>query len=510
MEQCEGVIKEDTADPSRVIFMCSTGIYDGLIVLPPKPMPKPSDNHNRYKLTFDLLTLKGTGKQYGRLVSFEPLHTFTTRPRLLTYTITRDSLIVRLKTGEECEACGIENEEGTSYDVEFEVPLDDVIEIDGEPYYIIRGYMPMKANRNNLDPDVVPEKYTRLASNIVVPLAVSESTMRALKELDAAYEKIRNDFSVAAISKKEKIVEKQLQLIRDELDKMGVKYEILKDEYSILTVVKIGRRETNLEVKEMPMLRQIHGCNMTELHGELVFNCNMETVYPLEPINPNNVIRGHEYFVVFKPITDRFAVAVYYEPHHLFLDEYHEAIATDGRRSLLVKKKVMKCMWCGLTVQTNYTKTDEISVVSVNGELRYIFTDKDNFELNTPDEILDGVRIDENYVEFPSGLHVPVTVGTEVLKKLLEVEIRAANEKEAFAEQSRILFAELKKSGYRMVLKGKGKCIVISPDGKKGIYEYGPDFYDGPLSPISETCYTARKYIMHFLREDSVEGDSRR
>ena len=412
---------------------------------------------------------------------------------------------MKLKTREICEVCGIENEEGTSYDIEFEIPIDDIIEIDGEVYYIIHGHMPMKANRNNLDPSVVPEKYTRLASNIVVPLIISESTMRTLKELDAAYEKIRSDFSVAAILKKEEIVEKQLQLIRDELDKMGVKYEILKDEDGTLTVIKTRRREMNFEPKEMPRLREIHGCSITELHGELAFSCNTETVYPLEPIDPNSVVRGHEYFVVFKPITDHFAVAVYYETQHLLLNEYPRAVVTDGHRSVLVKRRIMKCEYCGLTVKTNDTRTDEISVVSINGELRFLFTNKDNselFELKTT-EILNGVQIDENYIEFPSGLRVPVTLSTDVLKALLEAEIRAGKEEEALKEQSKILFNELKRLGYKMEYDPeRKKCIMISPDGKQGVYEYDPegyDYYDGSLSPISETCYNARKYIRNFI-----------
>lgn len=486
-----------------MIFRCSTGEYDGLIVLPPKPMPKPSDNHNRYKLTFNLDTSKKTGKQYGRLISFEPLHSFVTRPYLLTYTITKDSLIVKLKTREICEVCGVENEEGTSYDIEFEIPIDDIIEIDGEVYYIIRGHMPMKANRNNLDPGVVPEKYTRLSSNIVVPLSVSESTMRTLKELDAAYEKIRNDFSMASILKKEEIVEKQLKLIRDELDKMGMKYEILKDEYGTLTVIKTRSHEVNSVAKEMPRLREARGCGITELHGELVFSCNTVTVYPLEPIDPNSVVRGHEYFVVFKPITDHFAVAVYYETQHLLLDEYPRAVMTDGHRSVLVKRRIMKCEYCGLTVKTNDTRSDEISIVSINGELRFLFTNKDNFELLElkTTEILNGVQIDEYYIEFPSGLRAPVTLSTDVLKKLLEAEIKAGKE-EALKVQAEILFNELKRLGYEMEYDPeRKKCSITSPDGK-GVYEFDPegyDYYDGPLSPISETCYNARKYIMNII-----------
>ena len=505
MEECTAVMRDDRNDSSRAVFECVLGTYEGLIVLPPKPMPKPQDKHTHFKVTFELERSKKTGKLYGKLISYEPDHDFITLPQHISYRITQDSLIINVKTSEKCKYCGVENEEATNYDVEFEVPLDDVIEIDNEVYYIIPGYMPMKADRRNLDPSVVPERYTRLKTNIIVPLSISEDTLNALRELDNAYEKIRDNFDVRSLVEKEEIVDKQIQLVREDLERRGVKYEIVKDKTQV--VVKVVRNKVTFEPRDMPMISDKRDCKISELNGDLVFRCTdteWKIVYPLEPLDPNSVLRDHNYFVLYKTITQHFAVAIYYAPYHKFDHIYPKVVISDGHKSILVRKEIGKCQECGLTIQYHHEKdVEEVNVFSINGKVYYFYTKKTNLFLETTD-IVGDVSLDESYIEFPSGLRAPTTISVDVLKALLDAEVGASDEREVLKEQAKMLFSELKRLGYMLEYDTiKRKCFVISPEGKKGSYmrddEESFDIYDGPLAPLSESCYNARKYIRDII-----------
>ena len=505
MEECTAVMRDDRNDSGRVIFECISGTYEGLIVLPPKPMPKPQDKHTHFKVTFELATSKKTGKLYGKLISYEPDHDFITIPQHISYRISQDSLIVNVKTIEKCKYCDVVNEEATNYDVEFEVPLDDIIEIDGEVYYIIPSYMPMKASRSNLDPSVVPEKYTRLKTNIIVPLTISEDTLNALRELDNAYEKIRDSFDIKSLIEKEKIVDRQLQLVREDLERRGIKYEIVKDKTQV--VVKVDRNKMTFEPRDMPMLSDKYDCKILELNGELVFRCTdteWKIVYPLEPLDHNSALRDHDYFVLYKTISQHFAVTIYYAPYHKFDHIYPKVVTSSDGHSILVRKEIGKCQECGLTIQYHHEKDiEEVNVFSINGKVYYFYTKKTNLFLETTD-IVGDVSLDESYIEFPSGLRAPTSVSVETLKALLDAEVRTDDEEEVFKEQAKVLFSELKRLGYMLEYDmKKGKCVIVSPDRKKGSYmrddEESFDIYDGPLAPLCESCFNARKYIRDII-----------
>ena len=220
----------------------------------------------------------------------------------------------------------------------------------------------------------------------------------------------------------------------------------------------------------------------------------MNLVVPFE-MHEENVLPFHMHEVVFKRLSDNLGLALSSRPIHDLSTVQDIVRSLDGDKLVVVRRDRYKCNECEFTVDLPFRKLIGVVPFSINGHLRFMLKDdysvkklEDSLKSNYLNEVL-SISLDESYIEFPSGLRAPTSISVDTLKALLDAEVEANNEDEAFREQAKILFSELKRLGYKIkVIEHEGlgvtKCIIVPPITKSDNDPMRP-------LPLGETCIEA-------------------
>ena len=362
------------------------------------------------------------------------------------------------------------------------VPID-VIEVDGKLFGIETttysvGLIDLSSVE--IDPETRPlVKYRQLKSGIFMPIdLLDEGTIKRLLELDKEYFVIKKKYEkecgkiCTELSKFGDLYLKQYEIISEqaktivlELERKGFKfnmstcgarlkvdiidprghinsylmdygyqggYSVLGEtyyEYAKHTKTSIGTSKCEAEYNICDNASPI------VIDNRVLFKCGNRLLVPMKRISPSDILKGHIYRVEYAPQSD--IVLAFVPTHYIVSDSTQTKVLKDDEIILFGRERY-RCDICGALIsETPLYGTMKVDVLSVNGKL-YVTDGGKPYEAHVHE--VKSAKLSKFFIKLPSGMLVELgEANSDVLKRLIELEMLSDNEDEVLKSQVKLV-----------------------------------------------------------------------
>ena len=537
VEECIATVRDDKNDTKNVIFVCR----NGLNILPPVEKDKILPNHS-YRIKYKRKKSK-TGKEFGVLVSYEPIHANEVYQFDIKKDFTKEGMKISGTVQLRCDECGLKTE----------IPIEkmvtgDYISIDSKLFFIPDSNFVTSPIPVELTQDVdVSVKYVTMATGLLVPIDyIGKEAMERIMQIDKEYSEIVCDATCPSnysefllFEKKIELLKEQITIILNELERAGFKIDDKltvtitspdgkTSEFRAYNVDYIGGGLHSMDTfaveykgKFAPLgeivivKKYLDGKNISEITidkfneniciGEKGYRIHKHSCEKKTIIVPEDTRPFETDYILMKivDITDNIAVPISIAPLTHIKERYRTGYAIIGNK-LIEYGKILHYAGKFRLERPTINVYDRQCAVSKNGEIVLYNADgtiSTEFSSLNATDIID-VNLTAFFIALYDGIVVPLEyISTETLKKIVEIYIGEQDDVNAAKEISKIVIEELQRKGFRFSYEGECgyeyKATVKAPDGKEGIAKIytwdGAFYYCCEYGPLAETYCNYKK-----------------
>ena len=379
---------------------------------------------------------------------------------------------------------------------------------------------------DNIEPQA---RFVTLSTGLVASKDLSDDAMKRIQELDDEFLMLKffqkldcrskcedyNDFS-QILKRQTEIIREQGRIIAEELKKKGFNVSVDKwkdivsveitdpnnttSKFSVKTVNDMFRKTDMMcyTGKWSPIGKVFYTLVKLDMLHEIVQNAKPQpielgTINPSDEVcvarvvpkkdsyelfcersgksiititRPKDILRNHHYLVRCYNIDKEHCIALSYSPIHVIIDRWDSnAIVT--QHYLVEYGLVQELCEVGKHIVGEYAIENKtpISVISINGKLKYVKKDKCADLSDVPDGT--NVAPEVEYIKLDTGLYVP--------KHFVDYAFLQDLERLSILRQAKELVEYLKKRGFRFEVDDRPSSvsiIVIGPDNDIGQYGF--------------------------------------
>ena len=530
-----------------IVFKCTDKNDIDIIMISKSEAKKMNIDHSEYVFYYKKVRDEKTGEVRNVIVDFKPVHSFVPRLKDIVYNVSQNYIELSATLYGKCTECGLEKDVEK---VDLKIPID-IIEVNGKLYIPLGGLIEVK-DTTNVRPLV---RFARLLSGAYVPIdALDSKTLGEVIDLEERHKSLkeRHDKECAGDCDYKKfseiynsindIIAKQVKNVIERLKRSGFEFKIAKQYHWYIVEVRApDRSKSYFYFNKSTLTEEFNGkwsplgktffiytrfkrVRFSEINednksyknclGRLHFDqdkaffvCldpSRKVAIPIGEVDPK--MEDHYYNIAYVKVASldnyEIGIGVSYVPFHENKVDMKTREVIIGSEKIEYGQGTISCYMCGTKIGEKIVQGRErISIVSVNGTLKYVTSDKDYYvfvdllqEKEARGLTLHDFDVEVNYIQLPSGLLVPLDdVGIDTIRALLEIEIMTNDN--SLEEQAKVLFTELKEKGYDMrveKVRDKTICTITSPSGKKGVFKHVrgilDNTYRGGYSLLGELC----------------------